>query len=286
LFGPARAAYVCAVNSQKRSNLITRASSGAVFVAVVVGALFAGPLATGVLFGIATFISLREYFSLTGFPSRKSDALAIGTGLVAYIITFLFALDLLPVSAFWVVGLLMLLQLSLDVLAVKPSPMQHAPVSISGVWYVALPFALIAMLTMLPGEWSPWIMLGFLLILWANDTGAYLVGMAIGKHKLFPSVSPNKTWEGLIGGVVLACGTAFLLSVFHDVPDTAGWITMALCVGVFANIGDLYESYLKRAAGVKDSGRIMPGHGGVLDRFDGLLFSLPAFLACYYLFLS
>jgi phosphatidate cytidylyltransferase len=131
-------------------------------------------------------------------------------------------------------------------------------------------------------EWS--LPVGYFLILWANDTGAYFIGKKFGKNKLYQQVSPNKTWEGLIGGVLLAVAVAILISQYFTVTDMQHWIVVGLIVGVFGNLGDLFESHLKRNYHVKDSGSIIPGHGGVLDRFDGLLISLPVVIAYFKLF--
>jgi len=277
--------YVCLVNQAKLRNLTTRALSGAVFVVVVIGALFLGQAATGFLFLIAATIGLYE---LTGLNAQKGSAktlnwLNIAAGMLSYMLVFLLGLGLLEHSVIWILLIVFFFLLTIDVLMTRSEPPSGAPAALTGMIYVSLPFALISVISTLSGEWNPWLMLGFFLILWTNDTGAYLTGMAVGRTKLFPAVSPNKTWEGLIGGIIFSLGVAWLLSLYHPVLDLSDWLLMAACVGVFGNIGDLYESYLKRNAGVKDSGSIMPGHGGVLDRFDGLLFSLPVFLSLYFL---
>jgi phosphatidate cytidylyltransferase len=117
--------------------------------------------------------------------------------------------------------------------------------------------------------------IGFFFILWANDTAAYFVGRFLGKNKLYEKVSPNKTWEGLFGGVAFAIFFGWLFAKYVDVLPSSQWMWIAAIIAVFGNLGDLFESHLKRSYGVKDSGKIIPGHGGVLDRFDGLLLALP-----------
>jgi phosphatidate cytidylyltransferase len=117
--------------------------------------------------------------------------------------------------------------------------------------------------------------MGFLIILWSNDTGAYLSGRALGRTKLFERISPNKTWEGFIGGVLLAMGVAFGLSYWFGTLTKLEWVMIAAIIGIFGTLGDLVESMLKRSLGIKDSGSILPGHGGFLDRFDGLLIAAP-----------
>jgi phosphatidate cytidylyltransferase len=117
--------------------------------------------------------------------------------------------------------------------------------------------------------------MGILIILWMYDTGAYLSGSAIGKHKLMKSISPNKSWEGLLGGGILSLVTSVIMAVILQTPDLGTWIIIAVIIIVFGTLGDLFESMLKRKTGIKDTGSVLPGHGGLLDRFDSLLFVIP-----------
>jgi phosphatidate cytidylyltransferase len=119
------------------------------------------------------------------------------------------------------------------------------------------------------------ITLGFMFLLWANDSGAYLIGMSLGKNKLFERISPKKSWEGFFGGLVVAIGVAVLCSLFFTTLAVQHWIVMAILVTLFGTFGDLVESMFKRSMNVKDSGKLLPGHGGFLDRFDGLLIAAP-----------
>jgi phosphatidate cytidylyltransferase len=116
---------------------------------------------------------------------------------------------------------------------------------------------------------------GFFILLWINDTGAYLTGMTMGKHRLMERISPKKSWEGFIGGTVLTALTASLLSSRLGILDSAGWVVVALIVAISGTYGDLIESMLKRSTGIKDSGSIMPGHGGFMDRFDSTMLAFP-----------
>jgi phosphatidate cytidylyltransferase len=119
------------------------------------------------------------------------------------------------------------------------------------------------------------ILLGFLVMVWTNDTFAYLVGRMIGRHKLYEKISPKKTWEGSFGGLIFTLVAAYILSRFYPALTTTEWLIMSLITVVFGIIGDLFESLMKRMYGLKDSGNIIPGHGGVLDRFDAIFFSSP-----------
>jgi phosphatidate cytidylyltransferase len=122
---------------------------------------------------------------------------------------------------------------------------------------------------------SPGIPVGFFLLLWTNDTGAYLVGSAIGKHRLFERISPKKSWEGFFGGMLLTLLVACLIGSWLGVADTTGWMIIAVIISLAGTAGDLLESMLKRSLGLKDSGTILPGHGGFLDRFDSVVVSFP-----------
>lgn len=149
-----------------------------------------------------------------------------------------------------------------------------------GVVYVVLPFASFFTLGFLTGgSYDYRLPLGFMLILWGNDTGAYLVGRFLGKHHLFERISPKKTWEGLAGGILLALVTSLVLANYFPLLAQWQWIGIALVVSIVGTFGDLVESMLKRSQQVKDSGTVLPGHGGFLDRFDGLLLAAPAVLA-------
>lgn len=144
-----------------------------------------------------------------------------------------------------------------------------------GIIYVAVPFSLLHIIAFATAEYSHEIIVGILLILWASDTGAYFSGIMLGKKKLFERVSPKKTWEGSIGGGLLALTMAYVLSrYFHDL-NTIQWLVASGLIVVTGTYGDLIESAFKRSIEIKDSGTALPGHGGFLDRFDSLLLAAP-----------
>jgi len=156
-------------------------------------------------------------------------------------------------------------------------PFQNIGYYLTGVFYIGVPIALLFSITTMNASFSPHRILGLLILVWTNDTGAYLTGKKFGKHKLFERISPNKTWEGTLGGaaltILIAWGLSFLIKDF----TLTQWLALSLVAAIGSNIGDLIESMLKRSVGVKDSGTFMPGHGGFLDRFDAFIFCLPFF---------
>lgn len=163
------------------------------------------------------------------------------------------------------------------------------PYLLSSIVYIALPFTMLNLLAFdYAGRFNGVIVLALFIILWASDVGAYIFGMLFGQkngHKLFPSISPKKSWEGYIGSLFVSAVVGFYLSKFDLLPFRfAPSIILAVIINVFATLGDLVESQLKRQFDVKDSGKIMPGHGGLLDRFDGALIAFPVAIAYIYIF--
>ncbi|MFQ5335905.1 MAG: phosphatidate cytidylyltransferase, partial [Flavobacteriales bacterium] len=163
----------------------------------------------------------------------------------------------------------------------KPTP--NAMITLFGVLYISLPFALITFIA-LPGggDYNHWGLLAYFILVWTNDTGAYLAGISMGRHKLAKRISPKKTWEGSIGGFIMTMLAALLMWHLQITSfQLQDWLIISSVVVVFGNLGDLAESNLKRALDLKDSGGLLPGHGGLLDRFDAVLFSAP--LVLFYL---
>jgi phosphatidate cytidylyltransferase len=165
----------------------------------------------------------------------------------------------------------------------KATPFRDIAYTVIGLIYVALPFSLLNYMVhqnMYVTSYEPTVLLGMIFMIWANDTGAYLTGKLFGKRKLFERISPKKTWEGAFGGGLLALLTAYLVSLYYKNLAPEHWYAIAAIVVVAGNYGDLIESLYKRSKNIKDSGTLLPGHGGILDRFDSLLYSIP-FVFCY-----
>lgn len=146
---------------------------------------------------------------------------------------------------------------------------------IIGLFYIGGGCIFLTMIPYKDNEFAKFLIMGIFILIWVNDSFAYLVGKSIGRTKLFPRISPKKTWEGAIGGAVFTLGAAYVMAKYEPVVNPIQWVILAAVVVLMGNLGDLIESKLKRAAGVKDSGAILPGHGGILDRLDSLVFAAP-----------
>ena len=195
-----------------------------------------------------------------------------------YILTFLVAQDLIPATSYFIVILLILLLFIFELYYSRENHFISIAITLFGIVYVVIPMStlnFIAFAGIDHSEYTYEYLLAMFIMIWLNDSGAYLIGSMIGKHKLFESVSPKKSWEGTIGGLIVTLASACVVSLYFDGINLYQWLIFALIVVVFGTYGDLVESQLKRMAGVKDSGNIMPGHGGLLDRFDSTLFVAP-----------
>lgn len=252
-----------------------RAASGAVYAALVIGAAWLGHQATAFLFLAFAAMAAREWHRLHWRGKEAAPSMLIGVALTAasyaaWAWLFAFPDPHFSMAIAVVIGALLIAFVA--ILRADRSVLAPAIGQLSAsVLLIAFPMACAPFMAR-EGK----VLIGFMLLLWANDTGAYLVGRAIGRTKLMPRVSPGKTVEGLLGGLLLTIVAAWVVArwIDHALQPTT-WLIAAPFITLSATIGDLLESAMKRAAGVKDSGTIMPGHGGVLDRFDGYLLAAP-----------
>jgi len=261
------------------NNFWTRAFTGAVFVAVMIAAIEFSPYTFMILFMVINLLSIIEFYKLF---IRNELTPRIFSGIVLSAI--LYATSALVASGTASAQLLfinipMLFLIFIFELYLKSEkPFENIAYTLLGVAYLTLPLALFNSMAFLPGEntgYHSGIIIGYFLILWASDTGAYLSGMKFGKHKLFERHSPKKTWEGSIGGCLAALLLGYTNSLFFTQLALSEWLIVGLLIVITGTFGDLIESMLKRSLKIKDSGNILPGHGGMLDRFDGLFISIP-----------
>lgn len=281
--------------SDKLKNLIIRAVTGVFFVtAMVLGILH--PHALIVLFALITGLSIWEYTGLVNNIKGVKVNRFISTIIGVYFFLAVAGLRLTPVEGFvvFVPYILSILYLLISELYLKnENPINSWAYTMLGQMYIAMPFSMINVLAFQqvePGQvtFDYLLPLSIFIFLWTNDTGAYLCGSLFGKHKLFPRISPKKSWEGSIGGGLLVLIVAGVIGYFTN-TDTdphmlsiPAWIGLGLVVVVFGTWGDLVESLFKRTLGIKDSGNILPGHGGMLDRFDSSLMAIPAAVVYLY----
>lgn len=270
-------------------NFWVRSLSGLVLLLVVVGALLASPYTMCGLLAVLAYGSMREFFTLAKQHGAKSQTVyPICVGVALVVATFLVAIG--RIAPVWLVLLLPLLSVLfiVELYRKNETPFQQLGWSLLGIFYLAIPFALLTYLPVvaLPDGfilYKPLLLLSIIFMVWANDVGAYLCGVTLGRHPLFPRISPKKSWEGFIGGVLCCIGVGVLIAWLQD-ASLLFWGGLGLLIALTSVWGDLVESMLKRSLGVKDSGSIIPGHGGFLDRFDALIFTAPFVFAYFVLF--
>ena len=275
-------------------NFIVRTITGVLFVAAIV-TCFLNPRAMAFLFALVTGMTIWEF---TGLVNEKNGItvnrmICTVAGVYLFLAMAAFCSDITPSSVF-VPYLLSILYLMVAELYLKQEdPIADWAYTMMSQMYIALPFSMLNVLAFRSQGYdivyTYVIPLSIFVFLWLNDTGAYICGSLLGKHKLFPRISPGKSWEGSIGGGIIVIGIAVLIWYLTDkygVNELAlnafEWAGLGLTVVVFGTWGDLVESLFKRTLGIKDSGSILPGHGGMLDRFDSSLLAIPAAVVYLY----
>ncbi|MFB9841245.1 phosphatidate cytidylyltransferase [Mucilaginibacter ginsenosidivorans] len=258
----------------------TRAITGFFFIIVMLASMLLGGYVFDAFYLLLAILALIEFYRLikgTGFS--PAQVLGVCTGILVYLAGALvsssandvphgYLLVLVPITAAVFIQ---------ELYRKSATPFANIGYTFLGVIFVVVPFSFFHALgyTRLLGDYCFHIPLGFFIMLWANDTGAYLSGYFFGRTKLFERHSPKKTWEGFIGGVLISAAAGYILSIFYRELTWYQWVTVAVLISSFGTLGDLVESMFKRSINVKDSGNILPGHGGLLDRFDGLLLAAP-----------
>jgi len=256
----------------------TRAITGFIFVIVMLASLLLGHYVFGAFYLILSILCLREFYTLIK-KSGLSPNIETGVlnAIFIYVIIALIVYQNSPIYH----KLLFLITLTGGAVFIQELfkkstvPFTNIGYTFTGIIYICLPFVFFHALAYMNGEFNFHYPLAFLLLLWANDTGAYLVGSKLGRTKLFERHSPKKTWEGFMGGILISALAAFIISRFFKELQWNQWVSVSILISCFGTLGDLIESMFKRSINVKDSGGILPGHGGLLDRFDGLLLAAP-----------
>ena len=268
--------------------LIKRIFSGVIYIALIVTAILLldnSPVVYLVVFPLLIVLGIGEMITMAKDDATQSwlvNIIDMLGGVGIFVALYLHyegttmqsrALWLLPIAAY------LLLRTIVQLYRPRQNAVHSLERSFFSLGYVALP---VAMLNGIMSITAPRLLLGVFIFIWLYDTGAYCVGMLLGRHRLFERISPKKSWEGVIGGIALCIAGAYLtyyqFDEFFQVPSLTVWVGLSVVVAVFATFGDLVESLIKRTVGVKDSGHILPGHGGILDRIDSLLLVAPAVL--------
>ncbi len=253
--------------------ILRRALTGAVYIILLLSAIFLSSDAFDFLimmFGLACIYEFKRLVGLRGYYI-----------FLAYLTlwwVFIYLIkehDKIPINILMSVTIAVDLAMLYFLFSKKPSTITKYNRFIAGLFYIGGGCIFLTMIPYKNNEFSKFLIMGIFILIWVNDSFAYLVGRSIGKAKLFPSVSPKKTIEGAIGGLLFALAAAFLMARYEPSISTSQWMLLAVVIVVSGDLGDLVESKLKRLAGVKDSGALLPGHGGMLDRLDSLVFAAP-----------
>lgn len=272
------------------NEVLVRTITGAIFISLIIFGVVWDEFSTMAVFGLFCVLGLHEFYKLfkkSKFPELKIWYPTI-VGSVFYFAFF--GPEFGYFRNFWLLLIIPFVFgfFLIELFRKSESPLEHVGIYLMGFIYVLLPFLLMNFINPknFEGEIiSFWPLLGMFIIIWTSDTFAYLTGRKFGKRRLFERISPKKSWEGSIGGLVFALIAASIISYFDDAHNLVFWLTTAPILVVFGTIGDLVESMLKRNLEVKDSGTILPGHGGILDRFDAVLFAAP-FVFVFHLILD
>ena len=279
-----------------KNNFIQRAITGIIFVGVLIGCILGGPISFTLLFALITALTIHEFGNIV---SKQPDV-EINKPICMLAGVFLFFgfayLGVMPGQTEILIPYLFLIIYLLvsELYLKKKNPLNNWAYAMMSQIYIALSFAMLNVLAYhsignkgelshYQVQYNPILPLSIFIFTWINDTGAYCTGMLFGKHRLFERISPKKSWEGSIGGGVFSIIAAIVMAHYFPFMPISIWIGLALTVVIFGTLGDLTESLLKRTIGIKDSGNILPGHGGMLDRFDSTLMAVPAAVVYLYI---
>ena len=279
-----------------KNNFIQRAITGIIFVGVLIGCILGGPISFTLLFALITALTIHEF----GVIISKQPDVEINKPICMLAGVFLFFgfayLGVMPGQTEILIPYLFLIIYLLvsELYLKKKNPLNNWAYAMMSQIYIALSFAMLNVLAYhsignegelsnYQVQYNPILPLSIFIFTWINDTGAYCTGMLFGKHRLFERISPKKSWEGSIGGGVFSIIAAIVIAHYFPFMSISIWIGLALTVVIFGTLGDLTESLLKRTIGIKDSGNILPGHGGMLDRFDSTLMAVPAAVVYLYI---
>lgn len=261
------------------SNFARRTLTGLILVGLVIAAIITDQHIFALLFLVFTIVGLWEFYSMVEraglFPNKIGGIVA---GIVLFGTNAMIAMNLIQLEYLLLNFIFVFLIFLLELYRNNPNPFTNIAFTFFGLLYIAVPFSLLNYFpnpAFIPGVYHTSFLLGFFFMIWINDTAAYVLGSALGRRQLFERVSPKKTWEGAISGALLTFVSALVISQYYSHIELRDWLVIASIIVVFGTYGDLFESMFKRSINAKDSGTILPGHGGVLDRFDSVFMAAP-----------
>ena len=260
------------------SNLAKRSITGLLFGIVVLGSIFYGPYTQISIFSVFMLLGLIEYYSLFDQHPIVKISKEIGVFIGVFIFSLLvgISLKILPIISITIIFPLFFTLILNELWKKQENPIINISVLVFGIIYIVIPFYLTIDLNLRDTSDLP-LIVGMFLLIWTNDCFAYCIGRLLGKRKLFERISPNKTWEGAIGGIIFTLILGYIIGAYINKGEELFWMVSALIIAPCSIYGDLLESLFKRSLNIKDSGTILPGHGGILDRFDAALFAIPFF---------
>jgi phosphatidate cytidylyltransferase len=254
----------------------TRAITGLFFVIVMLASLLTGHYPFGAFYLLLGLFCQFEFYGLikkSGFQPNYTAGLI--NGAFIYVAFALTSFNHAAHPVLFLIPVTLSAVFILELFKKSATPFPNIAFTFLGLLFTIMPFTFFHAMAYVGGDFNFHVPLGFFVMLWANDTGAYLTGRAFGRTKLFERHSPKKTWEGFFGGLVIAAVAGYVLGIYYTELGWKQWVSIAVLISCFGTLGDLVESMFKRSINVKDSGGILPGHGGLLDRFDGLLIAAP-----------
>jgi len=268
-------------------NFSRRTITGIFIVITILGGIWLHPVSYIIIGGLLLTGSIYEYYRLISHTGLNPQHISgIITTISVYIVSVLVASGSSSPVLYLIIILEIIYIIIVELFRYQDKPIDNLAHTVFGIVFISVPFSLFPymaygfrgpapLISSGTLDFSPGLMIGILLLSWSFDTGAYLFGSWFGRNKLMERISPDKSWEGFIFGLIVTILIAWPVSLWIDFPGTTGWIIIGILISVTGTLGDLVESMLKRKAGVKDSGSLLPGHGGLLDRFDSLILSLP-----------
>lgn len=262
--------------------IFKRGITGTIYVILTLGSILLSKYTFFAFFAIVLAYTLFEFYRLCKQGGYKPQV-SLGIIIAVYLFVAFFLYDLRIIGEIIFLGIIPVVMLSpvIELFRKSEYPVQNIAYTLLGIAYIAFPFSVLNFIVSpydhVPETYVPEALIGLFIILWANDSGAYLVGSWIGKTKMIERISPNKTWEGAIGGAIVAVIVALILFHFIGYLSPLHAAIVSILTVISGTIGDLTESLIKRSFNAKDSGTLLPGHGGLLDRFDSMLFAAPIY---------